>query len=152
MPGGIDLRRPHDQHMVDRAIRETGAQFVALGPMYKSFLEGGEKAETVNGQVARILDRYRERYGITLWLETHAPMEQNGQRSLRPLGSGVWTRWPEFGLALRKNSKNPMRVDVGRFRGDRDERAWPHHLERSSPWPWAPIWDGGYPIEEAASA
>ncbi|MFI6732089.1 DnaB-like helicase N-terminal domain-containing protein [Nonomuraea sp. NPDC050451] len=149
-PGGIDLRKPHDQALVERAIAETGAQFVALGPLYKSFLEGGEKAETVNGQVARILDRFRERYGVALWLETHAPMEQNGQRSLRPLGSGVWTRWPEFGLALRKSSKHPHRVDVGRFRGDRDERAWPHHLERSSPWPWAPVWDGGFPIEEAS--
>lgn len=151
-PGGIDLRKPHDQALLDRVIAESGAEFVAMGPLYKAFTDGGERAEQLNTQVAHVLDRVRERHGVALWLETHAPMEQNGTRSLRPLGSGVWTRWPEFGLVLRKNSKNPMRVDLGRFRGDRDERSWPHHLERSSPWPWAPIWDGGYPIEEAASA
>lgn len=151
-PGGIDLRKPHDQHLVDRVIAESRAEFVALGPLYKAFNESGEKAETINGQVARVLDGYRERHSIALWLETHAPMEQQGQRSLRPMGSGVWSRWPEFGLAMRKSKNNPNQVHLERFRGDRDERSWPHHLERSSPWPWAARWDGGYPIEEATSA
>lgn len=151
-PGGIDLRKPHDQHLVDRVIEISRAEFVAMGPLYKSFLEGGEKAETVNGQVARILDGFRARHGVALWLETHAPMEQQGVRSLRPMGSGVWSRWPEFGLALRKSKEKPNRVHLERFRGDRDERAWPHHLERSSPWPWLAVWDGGYPVEEATPA
>ncbi|GAA4221449.1 replicative DNA helicase [Streptosporangium album] len=150
-PGGIDLRKPNDQHLIDRVITESRAELVCMGPLYKAFNESGEKAETINGQVARVLDGYRERHGIALWLETHAPMEQQGQRSLRPMGSGVWSRWPEFGLAMRKSKDNPHRVHLERFRGDRDERAWPHHLERSSPWPWAARWDGGYPIEEATA-
>lgn len=151
-PGGLDIRKPHDQHLIDRVIETSRAEFVAMGPLYKTFLEGGEKAETVNGQVARILDGFRARHGVALWLETHAPMEQQGMRSLRPMGSGVWSRWPEFGLALRKSKEKPNRVHLERFRGDRDERAWPHHLERSSPWPWIAVWDGGYPVEEAVSA
>jgi replicative DNA helicase len=151
-PGGIDLRKPHDQHLVDRVIAASRAEFVAMGPLYKAFTESGEKAETINGQVARVLDGFRARHGIALWLETHAPMEQQGMRSLRPMGSGVWSRWPEFGLALRKSKDKPTRVHLERFRGDRDERAWPHHLERSSPWPWNAVWDGGYPIEEATGA
>jgi replicative DNA helicase len=151
-PGGIDLRKPHDQHLVDRVIAASRAEFVALGPLYKSFTESGEKAETVNGQVARVLDGFRSRHGIALWLETHAPMEQQGMRSLRPMGSGVWSRWPEFGLALRKSKDKAYRVHLERFRGDRDERAWPHHLDRSSPWPWHAVFDGGFPVEEATSA
>jgi replicative DNA helicase len=151
-PGGIDLRKPHDQHLVDRVIEQSRAEFVAMGPLYKAFNESGEKAETINGQVARVLDGFRARHGVALWLETHAPMEQQGMRSLRPMGSGVWSRWPEFGIALRKSKDKPNRVHVERFRGDRDERAWPHHLERSSPWPWIAVWDGGYPVEEAVSA
>ncbi|WP_101790987.1 DnaB-like helicase N-terminal domain-containing protein [Nonomuraea indica] len=151
-PGGIDLRKPHDQHLVDRVIETSRAEFVAMGPLYKSFLEGDAKAETVNGHVARVLDGFRARHGVALWLETHAPMEQQGMRSLRPMGSGVWSRWPEFGLALRKSKDRPNRVHLERFRGDRDERAWPHHLERSSPWPWNAVWDGGFPVEEATSA
>lgn len=151
-PGGIDLRKPHDQHLIDRIIVESRAEFVAMGPLYKAFNESGEKAETINGQVARVLDGFRARHGVALWLETHAPMEQQGMRSLRPMGSGVWSRWPEFGLALRKSKEKPNRVHLERFRGDRDERSWPHHLERSSPWPWLAVWDGGYPVEEATSA
>lgn len=151
MPGGIDLRKPNDQYLVDRVIEQVRPDFVAMGPLYKAFLESGEKAETINGQVARVLDGFRQRHGVALWLETHAPMEQSGQRSLRPLGSGVWQRWPEFGLALRKDPNNPMQVFVERFRGDRDERAWPHRLQRSSPWPWQAVWDGGFPVEEASA-
>lgn len=151
-PGGIDLRKPHDQHLVDRVIAASRAELVCLGPLYKAFTESGEKAETVNSQVARVLDGFRARHGIALWLETHAPMEQQGMRSLRPMGSGVWSRWPEFGLALRKSKDRPGRVHLERFRGDRDERCWPHHLDRSSPWPWLAVWDGGYPVEEATGA
>jgi len=152
MPGGIDLRKPHDQYLVDRVIEQVRPDFVAMGPLYKAFLESGEKAETINGQVARVLDGFRQRHGVALWLETHAPMEQSGHRMLRPLGSGVWQRWPEFGLALRKDPNNPTQVFVERFRGDRDERAWPHRLQRSAPWPWLAVWDSGFPVEEATSA
>lgn len=152
-PGGVDLRKPHDQFLLDRVIRESRAEMVLMGPLYKAFAEAGsEKAEVVNGEVARVLDGFRERYGVALWIETHAPMEQQGQRSLRPLGSGVWSRWPEFGLALRKSKSDPHVVSLDRFRGDRDERMWPHRLRRSAPWPWSGEWDGGFPIEEATSA
>jgi hypothetical protein len=30
-------------------------------------------------------------------------------------------------------------VDVGRWRGDRDERAWPTRLMRAQSWPWVPV-------------
>ncbi|MER7363603.1 DnaB-like helicase N-terminal domain-containing protein [Nonomuraea wenchangensis] len=149
-PGGIDLRKPHDQHLVERVIAESRCEAVFMGPLYKAFTEGGgEKAEQVNGSVARILDTFRARYGIALWLETHAPLEQQGQRSLRPMGSGVWLRWPEFGLALRRPKGEGKTVVVERFRGDRDERAWPHKLKYGSPWPWEAIYDDGVPVEEA---
>lgn len=149
-PGGIDLRKPHDQHLVERVIVESRCEALFLGPLYKAFTEGGgEKAEQVNGQVARILDTFRARYGIALWLETHAPMEQNGQRSLRPMGSGVWLRWPEFGIALRRKQGMPNTVTVERFRGDRDERSWPHRLMYGTQWPWQAIYDNGIPVEEA---
>lgn len=148
-PGGIDIRKPHDQHLLDQKIRESRAEIIFLGPLYKTFADGGERSEQLNTQVAQALDRMRERHKVALWLETHAPMEQQGQRSLRPLGSGVWTRWPEFGLALRKDTANPNQVFVERFRGDRDERSWPHRLMRSSPWPWAALYDGGFPVSEA---
>lgn len=146
-PGGLDLRKPADQQLLDRVIRESRAELVCMGPLYKAFTDGGERAEQLNTQVSKILDGYREKYGIALWLETHAPMEQGGHRSLRPLGSGVWSRWPEFGLALRK-ANEPNAVHVERFRGDRDERAWPDLLRRGNPWPWHAHYDESYALDE----
>lgn len=149
-PGGINLRRPADQALLDRVIHQSRPQLVAMGPLYKAFTDGGERAEQLNSQVAQVLDRMREKHRIALWLETHAPMEQNGQRSLRPMGSGVWSRWPEFGLALRKVKEEPGSVWVERFRGDRDERAWPDKLTRSAPWPWEGKYAQGIPVEQAS--
>jgi len=74
-------------------------------------------------------------------------MAQGGsQRDLRPLGSGVWQRWPEFGISLRADPENRGELKVGRFRGDRDERQWPMRLTRPAwgePWRWP--WKAVYP-------
>jgi hypothetical protein len=138
-PGGLDLKSSRDQQLLDRVITEARPDLMLMGPLYKSFVDGGERAEQLNSQVAAFLDRMREKHGIALWLETHAPLDQAGQRSLRPMGSGVWSRWPEFGLALRKSKDEkdpPHTLLVERFRGDRDERAWPNKLRRGRPWPF----------------
>ncbi|MBC6458397.1 DnaB-like helicase N-terminal domain-containing protein [Actinomadura sp. HBU206391] len=138
-PGGLDLKRPRDQHLLDRAIADARPDLMLMGPLYKSFVDGGERAEQLNSQVAAFLDQMREKHGIALWLETHAPLDQAGQRSLRPMGSGVWSRWPEFGLALKKSKDEkdpPHTLIIERFRGDRDERAWPDKLRRGRPWPF----------------
>ena len=83
--------------------------------------------------------------GCALWLEHHAPMAQNGSRELRPVESGVWSRWPEFGIALRRDGDTRKRFRVERFRGDRDERCWPDYLEWGSRWPFEAVWTDGMP-------
>lgn len=117
------------------------------GPLYKMTVDGGERAEQLHAAVAAFWDRMRDRYGVALWLEAHAPMAQAGTpRDLRPLGSGVWQRWPEFGISLRANPDNRAELKLGRFRGDRDERQWPDKLVRpawSEPWKWP--WQAVYP-------
>nr|DAN96755.1 MAG TPA: replisome organizer [Caudoviricetes sp.] len=37
------------------------------------------------------------------WLEHHSPHAAPGmtQRSVRPIGSSLWLRWPEFGMGIR---------------------------------------------------
>lgn len=146
-PGGIDLKRARDQHQMERVIREARPQLLALGPLYKSFIDGGERAEQLNSQVAAYFDRLREKYDLALWLETHAPLDSQGHRSLRPMGSGVWSRWPEFGIALRKSkddSDPPYTYLVDRFRGDRDDRSWPIKLRRGTPWPFEAVHDEAF--------
>lgn len=147
MPGGINLKLPKDQHLMERAIKEAKPQLIALGPLYKSFIDGGERAEQLNSQVAAYFDHLREKYDVALWLETHAPLDSAGHRTIRPMGSGVWSRWPEFGIALTKSKEEgdpPYTYKVDRFRGDRDERSWPIKLHRGSPWPFEATHDEAF--------
>lgn len=138
-PGGINLRSRTDQALLDRVLTRTAPAFVSFGPLYKAFVEAGDKAEQAAGEVAGFLDRMRAKHQVALWIETHAPLDQNGHRSLRPLGSGVWSRWPEFGIALHKADPSDPKSGllVKSFRGHRDERAWPEALTRNtSAMPW----------------
>ncbi len=49
--------------------------------------------------------------------------------------------WPEFGFGLRlmrpeDESDTTVRAELTRWRGDRDERAWPTVMRRGPDWPW----------------
>ena len=145
-PGGLDVRQAADAQRLAAVIKRAAPDLVIAGPLYKMTIDGGERAEQLHSAVAAFWDRMRERHGVALWLEAHAPMAQQGTRDLRPLGSGVWQRWPEFGRTLRAAQKDPRELVVGRFRGDRDERAWPERLTRPArgePWRWP--WKAVYP-------
>jgi replicative DNA helicase len=145
-PGGVNLRKPADQALLDRVIAHVRPALVCLGPLYKAGIGGGDRGEQVASETAGALDRVREKYGCALWLEHHAPMSQQGHRDLRPVESGVWSRWPEFGIALRRDGeRNAHRFKVERFRGDRDERCWPDYLQWGRQWPFEAIWEDGMP-------
>ncbi len=145
-PGGIDVRQAADAQRLAAVIKRAAPDLVIAGPLYKMTVDGGERAEQLHSAVAAFWDRMRDRHGVALWLEAHAPMAQQGTRDLRPLGSGVWQRWPEFGKTLRAAPDNRGELIVGRFRGDRDERAWPSKLTRPAlgeTWRWP--WKADYP-------
>jgi hypothetical protein len=148
-PGGLDLRKPPDQRELQRAIARTEPDIVCLGPIYKTFAAGtGEREENAAREVALFFDKLRERYGFALWLEHHAPLEQNGDRPMRPIGTSLWQRWPEFGIGLRKQKDKtgePLKLD--HWRGQRDEREWPSELARGSTngWAWSAAWEKGQP-------
>lgn len=144
-PGGVDLTNPVHAYSLAEVIREKQPDLLILGPLYKC-LPGGEVNEHHHATVCRFFDVARERYDCAVWLETHAPMQSsNGERQMRPLGSGVYSRWPEFGISLTRDSRQGLRL--ARFRGDREEgRMWPDKLVRSShgvAWPWSAVYPPG---------
>lgn len=147
-PGGIDLTSPSGRLRLSQAIHEASPDLVVAGPVYKMLVDRGQGAEELHSQVAFFWDEIRERFGPALWLETHAPgSAAGGERVLRPIGSSLWMRWPEFGLALGRALKDGSHK-LGRFRGDREEgRLWPESLSRNrapSPcWPWAARYPDG---------
>ena len=139
-PSGFDLMKPEDREILERAIEDSKPELLVLGPLYKAFVDpGGRTAEAVAVEVAKYLDYIRDSYQCALWLEHHAPLgESMTNRQLRPFGSAVWSRWPEFGIALTPDISSGVAYtyDVKHFRGARDERPWPTKIKRGRLFPF----------------
>lgn len=131
-PQGINILTQRDRARLEAAIDEARPDLVLLGPLYKSFIDpGGQTSEAVIGQVVRFFDYLRTEYKFALWLEHHPPMGESWtSRPMRPFGSSVWGRWPEFGLSMKPDLDNPGGYLMEMFRGARDERDIPLHMRR----------------------
>lgn len=133
-PDGLNLLSVQDRMLLEERIEEVEPELLVMGPLYKAFLDPGTRtSEAVAIEVAKYLDRLRAHYGVALWLEHHAPLGASmTTRELRPFGSAVWSRWPEFGLALQPDPVRPhdFVYDVNHFRGARDLRPWPKQMTR----------------------
>jgi hypothetical protein len=61
---------------------------------------------------------------------------------LRPFGSSLWKRWPEFGYCLKLTRDSDFHARMCHlipWRGPRDERDWPAGLAAGGSWPWSPL-------------
>jgi len=139
-PDGLNLLSVADRMILEEHIETVQPDLLVMGPLYKAFLDPGTRtSEAVAIEVAKYLDRIRATYGVALWLEHHAPLGQSmTSRELRPFGSAVWSRWPEFGLALQPDptAHSEYVYDVNHFRGARDLRAWPLQMKRGKKFPF----------------
>ena len=139
-PSGVDLMRASDKAIIEEAVETIRPDLLLLGPIYKSFVDpGGRTSEAITVEVAKYFDMLRDYYKCALWLEHHAPLgTSSSTRDLRPFGSAVWSRWPEFGLSL---TPDPTAVgdyvyDVRHFRGARDVREFPTKMRRGKVFPF----------------
>lgn len=142
-PSGVDLMRAIDKSIIEEAVETIKPDLICLGPIYKSFVDpGGRTSEAVTVEVAKYFDMLRDYYKCSLWLEHHAPLgTSSSTRDLRPFGSAVWSRWPEFGLSL---TPDPTAIgdyvyDVRHFRGARDVREFPTKMRRGKVFPFEVI-------------
>lgn len=138
-PQGFDLLRADDRAVFEEHMDNIKPDILIMGPLYKAFIDpGGRTSEAVAVEIARYLDVIRDIYKCALWLEHHAPLGTSmTSRELRPFGSAVWSRWPEFGVALQPDPTGmPYHYDVRHFRGARDERQWPTVIKRGKRFPF----------------
>ena len=140
---GIDLTQSADRQWLTGLCQGGEVDLLVIGPIYRmskgSPAKGDAGGEDQARSITAAIDEVRHRAGVTVIIEAHAPhASQTGYRDLRPIGSSVWMRWPEFGLGLRPTPDGARdQFEFAHWRGDRDERSWPHALFRNSkPWPW----------------
>ena len=142
-PSGLDLLKSSDRALLEQQIEISKPELLVMGPLYKSFVDPGNRtSEAVAVEVAKYLDYLRAVYGVALWLEHHAPLGTSmTSRDLRPFGSAVWSRWPEFGISLTPDltASAPYIYELKHFRGARDERNWPTKITRGKIFPFEVI-------------
>jgi hypothetical protein len=150
-PEGISLTEPRELARMEQAVAATSPDLLVIGPMYR-LSQIDVRDEQAAKELTDTIDLLRVRHHLTVVIETHAGHTQNGAgvRQLRPLGSSLFLRWPEFGYGLRPHSSvtdedHPSLVDVVAWRGSRDERHWPKTLKHGMTLPWEPAdpayWD-----------
>lgn len=139
-PDGVDLMRPSDRLMIEDAFEQVKPDIVFLGPLYKAFIDpGGRTSESIAIEIAKYFDTLREYFKCAMWFEHHAPLGSAlASRDLRPFGSAVWSRWPEFGLSLQPDptSHEGYVYEIKHFRGARDRREWPTRMKRGKIFPF----------------
>lgn len=144
-PDGIDLTTRSGRRWLLERCTANQTDLLVIGPAYRLMAGTPERGdiggEDMTRKVTAALDEVRNRCNVTLLMETHAPHGDGFGRNLRPFGSSVWLRWPEFGLGIARNRDDPQGIyQFTRWRGDRDERQWPKRLKRTGmtgrDWPW----------------
>jgi hypothetical protein len=142
-PEGVDLSTPRELAKIERACAEFGPDLVVAGPLYK-LTDADIQDEVACKALCVTLDRLRISHDFTLILEAHAPHAQGeGKRRVRPIGSSLLLRWPEFGYGIvphedAVDTEHPERMRVVPWRGSRDERIWPRELKHGTVLPWEP--------------
>ena len=142
-PQGLDLTRVEDETWLVRHVAALQPALLLTGPIYR--LHAGDPNSEENARhVARVLDRCRAAANCALVVEAHAGHGQAGMtRQVRPTGSSLWLRWPEFGYGIRPagDDFDPGRrlVDFVAWRGDREAREWPKQMEAGGTWPWRAV-------------
>jgi replicative DNA helicase len=142
-PEGVDLTRADGRSWLMRRVETVMPDLLIVGPIYRLHA-GDPNSEELARKVTVVLDEARATARCALSLEAHSPQGgAMGPRALRPVGSSLWLRWPEFGLGLRpvedaRSAQDERARRVLPWRGSRDERAWPTFIRQgwTGNWPW----------------
>lgn len=142
-PEGVDLTRADGRAWLMRRVEAVMPDLLIVGPIYRLH-NGDPNSEEHARKVTVVLDEARSTARCALSMEAHSPQGNGfGPRALRPVGSSLWLRWPEFGMGLRPvEDERSAREDRARrivsWRGARDERQWPQFLAQGwkDSWPW----------------
>ncbi|UAK38352.1 AAA family ATPase [Gordonia bronchialis] len=140
-PEGLFLNEPTYLRTLENMIVTQRPDVVVAGPLYRLH-SSDTKDEQAAKELINTIDRLRIKYHFAFICEAHVNHGTPGQnRALRPTGSSVFLRWPEFGIGLKPGvetdgQEHPNQVNVVHWRGGRDERIWPRTLQHTVAMPW----------------
>lgn len=137
-PLGLDLGGDDRRWLTNIAV-DLMPDLLVIGPLYRmgpADLNDESAAQTI----MRALDEVRVKTDCAVIVEAHAERAaHDGQRSVRPAGSSLFLRWPDYGVGLRPSGDRGAAVTLTHWRGPREERPWPLTLKRNTDndgWPW----------------
>lgn len=136
-----DLVSPGGLEWFCERITSVQPDICFLGPV--SDLVDADVADSgVVRKFKKTLYKARAICGTGFVVEHHSPHRMQGDktREMRPYGSSVFRRFPDFGYGLQPTDE-PGRFELSPFRGARVRaRAWPEDLRWGTPgsmeWPW----------------
>ncbi|MCW6003905.1 AAA family ATPase [Micromonospora sp. CPCC 205371] len=139
---GINLLGGDAEWLMER-VRAHKPDLLFVGPFYRLHNED-MRDEVAARRTVAVLDAVRVEGNCAMVIEAHAGHGEAGKnRSVRPTGSSLLLRWPEFGFGLAPASEprpgEPcIDVEIRHWRGQRDVREWPSKLTWGGPgnWPW----------------
>jgi hypothetical protein len=132
-PEGLNLGDPANVAWLMKRVTLTNPDILIIGPLYKLMNDNPNDEQTARACTVA-LDLVRTHGKCALLLEAHAGHGNAAMndRPVRPTGSSLWLRWPEFGMGLRKaktdDADDFRRVELVPWRGARGERDWPREL------------------------
>jgi 5S rRNA maturation endonuclease (ribonuclease M5) len=142
-PAGIDLTREEDAAWLLERVTAHRPDLLVCGPFYRLHAKDTNE-ETAARTVVSALDAARIKVDCALVTEAHAGHGDGVNRSVRPTGSSLLMRWPEFGYGIKPigeadENGRARHVAVLPWRGPREERHWPRELiwgTHELDWPW----------------
>lgn len=143
-PDGIDLTSRDDAEWLMERVTAHQPELLLIGPFYKLH-NTNMNEEGAARQAITILDKIRVAANCALIIEAHAGHGEGANgRSVRPTGSSLLMRWPEFGIGITPCGTTATggpnsTVELKHWRGQRDQRNWPKYLTYGDPhqeFPW----------------
>jgi AAA domain len=142
MPRGLNLVDPEEAAWLAEQVRAHEPDLLLVGPLYKLHMSDANE-EVAARLIVAALSAAQEEAGCAMVVEAHTT---HSDAELRPIGSSLFRRWPDFGMGIREKrpgpgqSRNKRLVEVRDWRGARDERTWPRFLRWGNPargeFPW----------------
>jgi replicative DNA helicase len=128
-----------------RTVERVRPDLMSIGPLYKLTTSGKSDEEAARPLMSALEMIRAASGGAAMVLEAHSPHAVPGakRRDLRPIGSSLWLRWPEYGFGLAPAdgpfADETRLMDWVPWRGPRSERSWPEQFCQGVTWPWQAI-------------